>query len=334
MIEYTGYVLQVEPAYKMPFGRPPISPRSLADKYRQEGHSLGGGGNFNAGVFVVRRRSDGRKFVEKRMKPNEIANGSAKFEMFILRELKHRNVVDYIDAFVVDRGHHLRASLYMEYCEHGTLEAHLQRLQRGRREYIGEEAVWSLLKQLANALTYCQYGIHDAVSAIRLEDRARARHWIGVVHRDIKPANIFLRRRRDNNEEVFPDVVLGDFGQAIREDDIGNWERLLMGGDLNWAAPETRTRGYEYFADIWAVGAVVQAACRMETEKVRIGPNPVRPRGRVYWGVGRAYSDELDMIVSRLMCPNPRGRPEMWEVAPRLNYWSERACPGLMSGRR
>ena len=318
----------------MPFGRPPIHFHSLENKYRPESRSLGRDGNFNAGVFVVRRRSDGRRFVEKRMKPNEIANGSAEFEMYIQRELKHKNVVEYVDAFVVDYGQSLKASLYMEYCDQGTLEDHLQRLQREQRSRIGEAAIWSIFKQLANALTYCQYGIHDAVSAIRSSDRERARHWVGVVHRDIKPANIFLRRRQDNDQELYPDVVLGDFGQAIREDDTGNWERLLAGGDLCWAAPETRTRGYEYFADVWAVGAVVQAACRLETETVRIGPNPVRPRGRVFWGVGRAYSDELDMIVEHLMCPDPRGRPEMWEIAPKLNYWSEQARRGQMRERR
>ena len=121
----------------MPFCRPPIQFRSLEDEYQAGSHSLGGDGNFNAGVFVEWRRSDGRELVEKRMKPSEIANGSAEFEMFIQRELKHKNVIEYVDAFIINYGQSLKASLYMEYYEHRTLEDYLQRLQSGQRARIG-----------------------------------------------------------------------------------------------------------------------------------------------------------------------------------------------------
>ena len=321
----------------MPFGRPPISPDSLESHFEPLGHLIAGVGNFNAGVLIVRRRLDGKKFVEKRMEPEDILNGSAEFEMFIHRELNHRNIIKYLDAFIVDNGRQTpKASLYMEYCEHGTLEDHIQKLIRTHKygpaaRCIGEASIWSLFKQLANALTYLQHGIQDAVSAIHSHDR-RASTWVGVAHRDIKPANIFLRRRSDGDEDIFPNVVLGDFGQAIRQDDLGHWDRLITGGDPHWAAPETRTFGYEYFADVWAVGAVIQAACRLENESVPVGPNP-QARGRVYWGVGAIYSRELDDIVEHMMCPDPRYRPEMWELAPQLEWWSRRALEGCIEQR-
>ena len=43
------------------------------------GRSIGGRGAFNAGVFVVRGKRSGRKFVEKRFNPEDILNGSGKF---------------------------------------------------------------------------------------------------------------------------------------------------------------------------------------------------------------------------------------------------------------
>ena len=97
----------------MPFGRPSICPDSLEKDYEPASTSIASGGNYNAGVFIVRRRLDGKKFVQKRMKPKDIIEGSAEFEMFIHRGLKHRNIVNYLDAFIVDDGRHTpKASLY------------------------------------------------------------------------------------------------------------------------------------------------------------------------------------------------------------------------------
>lgn len=84
-------------------GRPPIGDCSLEGQYEAVSLSLGRYGFCSAGIFVVKRRRDGKKFIQKRMKPEHIALGFSKFEMLILSELKHKNVVEYIDAFVVDR---------------------------------------------------------------------------------------------------------------------------------------------------------------------------------------------------------------------------------------
>ena len=44
---------------------------------------------------------------------------------------------------------------------------------------------------------------------------------------------MLIRRRSDDNDELFAKEVLGDFGQVTREDDLGHWERLLP-----WPASE------------------------------------------------------------------------------------------------
>ncbi len=270
--------------------------------------------------------------MQKHMIQNDIANGAVKNEISIHRELKHENVVEYVDAFITDAGGSFNAGLYMEYSELGNLEQYLQTAQRNRQSRIGEPAILSIFKQLAGALTYLQYGIHRTASALPSLDNA-PKDWVGVIHRDIKPANIFLRSRKNGSNVPFPDVVLGDFGRAIRENE-SDPIFLRRSGDTRWAAPETKTHGYTYPADVWAVGAVIQAACRLETETKRVGPNPKSPWGRVYWGLGEHYSRNLDEMVRDLMCPDPDGRPPMCEPSSQPKTQSQQAYRGPLRQRR
>lgn len=70
----------------MPWGRLSTLAREPKGEYRPKpgNESLGDGGAFNAGVFIVKRQQDGRKCVEKRIKPAEIYSGAAEFEIFVL----------------------------------------------------------------------------------------------------------------------------------------------------------------------------------------------------------------------------------------------------------
>ena len=124
--------------------------------------SIGGKGAFHAGVYIVKRRSHNRKCVEKRFRAKEILSEAAKFEISVVRDLNHKHVTEYIDSFVDVSGTNPRASLYLEYCDLGTLADTLQR-RRTEKKPLKEWGVWDLLIQLTNAVAYCHYGIHDAV---------------------------------------------------------------------------------------------------------------------------------------------------------------------------
>lgn len=89
--------------------------------------SIGDKGAFNAGVYIVKRRSDGRNCVEKRFRPKEILSEAAKFEISVVRDLNHKHITEYIDSFIDMSGANPRASLYLEYCDLGTLADTLQR---------------------------------------------------------------------------------------------------------------------------------------------------------------------------------------------------------------
>lgn len=300
----------------MPWGRLPTLAHEPKGEYRPKpgNESLGDGGAFNAGVFIVKRQQDDRKCVEKRIKPAEIYSGAAEFEIFVLRELNHKHVTEYIDAFIDTSCNPPRASIYMEYCDLGTLADTLHTRRRENKP-AKEWGVWELFIQLTNAVAYCQYGIHDAVFQ---PYGRRDTPWIGVVHRDIKPANIFLRK---DYRSSFPHAVLGDFGQAIRQDDDGNWNRQYMGGDCNWAPPEAPD--YDYDSDTWSVGVVVQAMCRLETDPPTIGPK------RIFWGAGREYSKDLNDTIHTVMRTDPRDRPNLAKFAPSLDMMRHEVSHGL-----
>jgi len=61
------------------FGKPKISNRSLGGEFTpiqsSNSASIGGDGAFNAGVFVVRRKPDERKCVEKRFNTRDTLIG-------------------------------------------------------------------------------------------------------------------------------------------------------------------------------------------------------------------------------------------------------------------
>jgi NIMA (never in mitosis gene a)-related kinase len=93
-------------------------------------------------------------------------------EVNILRDLKHPNIVKYLDR-IIDK-QNSKIYIIMEYCEGGDLANFLKKIKKEKEEFP-EDAIWKILSQIIMAL----YEIHK-----RKEGK--------ILHRDIKPANIFL----------------------------------------------------------------------------------------------------------------------------------------------
>lgn len=287
----------------MPFSRPPIANRGLDGEFKVLQKLDVTQGDFNGGIYKVRVHKTGEVCIEKRFKPLHIQKGIAENEMNILRSLDHPNIAEYYHAFIEQKPK-LRASLFMEICDLGSLNDILTKY-KDQRLTIGEGFVWSAFMQLANAIGYIQYGVDDAIHGQR-----PMRPWRRVIHRDIHPRNIFLQTNRGS---PYPWVILGDFGCArfvdSANEDVGG---TYTGFDPAWAPPETPAYGAP--SDVWSMGSSIQAMCRLE------GPHSRRQQG-----VGSQYSDALNTAVLWAMETDWRRRPKILSFAPQLRVWEQQA---------
>jgi serine/threonine protein kinase len=130
-----------------------------------------------------------------------------------------------------------------------------------------------------------------------------AAHEAGVLHRDVKPANVLLGR--------YDRVVLTDFGIAQVEGEESLTETGAFVGSLEYIAPERvlgRRPGPE--SDLWSLGVVLYQAVEgvspfrrqttPSTMQAVLLAEPQRP----------AHAGPLTDLVARLLCKEPRGRPQ------------------------
>ncbi|KAI4223434.1 MAG: hypothetical protein L6R36_005426 [Xanthoria steineri] len=235
--------------------RPPPYKHDISHKFQlADSHNLGGHGCFNAGVFIVKRISTGENAVQKRYKTEDIRNGTAEFEMRIMRKYSHDNIVEYLCGFIDETTHQEPvASVFMEYCDEGNVNDVLKEHFK-LDQPMDENKVWHIATGLVNAVAFLQYGVRDAC----FNPEPPKPNWTGVLHRDIKPDNIFLCSQPG---EPLPRVVLGDFGQGYLVNDDGKWGRQYMFGNTSTAPPEVNAGGlcaYTFAGDVYAVGATMR----------------------------------------------------------------------------
>lgn len=298
---------------------PQISNKPLTSLYRpMRNLPCARQGMCNAGIYLAARHPDGYICLEKKLLPEQIMTGAAKFEISTLRRLKHVNIVKYLDGYIdTEHGlHRASASLYMEYCNWGSLADEIaRRVQEGR--WFEEKEIVEIFSQLVNAVVYIQIGLSDAINH---PDEARNKSWVGVVHRDIKSENIFLRSNPNGSGR--PIAVLGDFGAAAvqegREGKIGNGHMTPN----KWASPEWPK--FSFASDVWLLGSVVQECCRlnrtMNGERIAVV------------GLGSRYSRHLNDAVAKFMDMDPAKRPQLHRWAPILKSYAymARARNGML----
>ncbi|CAD8127227.1 unnamed protein product [Paramecium sonneborni] len=140
------------------------------------------------------------------------------FEIQIMKQLDHPNIVKFIDKFNTDR------SIYIvtEYCADGDL----RNIMKGRR--IPESEVNQIFSQLAS-------GFKELVKA-------------NIIHRDLKPANIM------NHRGV---VKIADFGFAKIVDNFsGDLLKTCVGSPLYMSPQILKREKYTTKSDIWSLGII------------------------------------------------------------------------------
>ncbi|PHH83749.1 hypothetical protein CDD82_3823 [Ophiocordyceps australis] len=144
-------------------------------------------------------------------------------EADVLRQLRHPNILPYVDALVSPH------SLYTftELATGGDLWSYLH-----QHTSVGERALQFIVYQIVSALVFV--------------------HSKGVIHRDLKPENILLAcsKRTYSNR-----VMLSDFGAYA----VPRRSRMLThAGTVNYQAPEIRDTSQPHTAavDMWSLGVV------------------------------------------------------------------------------
>ena len=230
---------------------PPPPPAACARSSREmEKYDLGnlvGKGSFGS-VLLVRRRSDGRPFVMKRLPLSGLSGASMesyRTEIQLLSELEHPGIVSYMESFV-DR-QSMDLCIVMQFCEGGDLAGFIKSRQQqassggsgssgvaagsngssGSGAKLSESAIKSYFIQMCLALHYM--------------------HEKNILHRDLKTGNIFLTdgQRR---------AQLGDFGISKV---LGGAQELASTciGTPYYMSPELfKNKGYNHKSDVWALG--------------------------------------------------------------------------------
>ena len=104
-----------------------------------------------------------RSVFERRTSPM----GERNSRFLLLRELAHKNIIEYLHGYIDSTLSVPQASMSTELADLGTLNDLLK--SRQDSDWLKESAIWHLSMQLANAVEYLQYGIRDASSTNELE---------------------------------------------------------------------------------------------------------------------------------------------------------------------
>ncbi|EAY18256.1 CAMK family protein kinase [Trichomonas vaginalis G3] len=233
-------------------------------------------------VYLMKDNKNGDYVVVKTIKikgSDDSSRKTAQKEATLLSNLRHPNIIAYIDSFYTPQGDF---SIVLEYADGKDLQKYLE-----SHEEIKEKKVLQIFTQIILGLEYI--------------------HSQNILHRDIKTANVFLFKRGL--------VKLGDFGisREVTEDSFAQ----TMIGTPYFMCPELlRGDPYSFPADIWAAGCVLfellthkHAFTGKSREElftnIKSGNMSMMPSG---------YSKELIELLMSMLQQDPNDRPTCKEI--------------------
>lgn len=208
-------------------------------------------------------------------------------EVNILRELKHSNIVKYVDR-IIDKNDQT-IFIVMEYCAGGDM-AQLIKNSKRRKEYIPENLLWKIIAQIVYALHHC--------------------HQKKILHRDLKPGNVFLDKNKN--------VKLGDFGLSRIMGEESVYAYTHVGTPYYMSPEQINDSKYNDRSDIWSLGCVIYEIAALKppfqaknhymlSKMIKSGEIDQLP------AEGK-YSAELSGLIFSMLQQDPSKRPSALDL--------------------
>lgn len=264
-------------------------------KYYRNGRQIGGGGLGR--VYMVTRISDGCILVAKEITyatlSDDAINGLIKAATEAAA-FDHPNIVR-IHAILRDQKRQL-ISIVQSYLPGSNLSDVAKKYHLLKRK-CPEQLVWSVLRQIAEALNYIHNHHYD---------------FNRVYHRNVKGTNIILT---PSGRVVLTDCCL--VGHNLE----GVYDPYRVVSDAGYIAPEiAEYNPYRPPADVWSLGTCLYELCQarrlfhMHTEATLLIEQREMKRP-----IPVACSEELARLINKMLEPSPDDRPTIGAILSNLH---------------
>ncbi|KAL6869497.1 Protein kinase [Amphichorda felina] len=215
-------------------------------------------------------------------------------EIMVMKDSRHRNIVNYLDAFL--RNNNSELWLVLEYMEGGALTDVID-----NNPSISEEQISTICHETCSGLQHL--------------------HSQSIIHRDIKSDNVLLDARGN--------VKITDFGFCAKLTETKS-KRATMVGTPYWMAPEVvKQKEYGPKVDIWSLG--IMAIEMIESEPPYLNEEPLKAlyliatNGTPRLKKPEKLSKELKAFLSVCLCVDIKSRASADELL--AHDFLKHGCP-------
>ena len=260
----------------------------------------GDNGTQNAGIYLSKHLATNKVYIEKRI----VTSGYARREIQAMLLCQSHPHLVHIFKYHVSGPY---ASIYMQHCELGSLDALILRYNARSTRLQDEGFLWRVFWDLALAVCFLATGQDYAGTrqrAIQGRSVQQSPSWIPFLHRDIKPGNVFMTWTNPMAADaltVYPSIVLGDFGCVVSPTDLYSRHKDLLGqGDPRFEPPEETFCAQ---SDVFGICVVLHCLARM-THVPSDAIHSELVLGRQYTG-----SLQLVQLARHCLAARPENRP-------------------------